>query len=463
MEVLVIQPPAVAPVILDQTRGHVGYVAPPWEVSCLLSYLRQRTRHTGRIFDARIRSRWEDDLAINVTTKKPATIAAVHCGIHDLDAAKRVVTVLRRARAELPIVGFGELPTLNPSSFRAMSGMEYGIAGDPEPTLRQLLDNFHIAFRRQRIAGLIQDSNDIAAPLWVGDLKTLAMPDWADVSLPHYDTPAYPSGSRADICMSRGAGELPVGALERPDGAPLRFGPMDRCVDMLQECTHLGVSETHFADPPDIWNADRLDEWLSRLARIQNAQDWSLRLLALPLGESFRSRLVDQRCRRIELLVPSGDPDIAARLDYETPDPQAMLEMSQWFQKLGVQLDYVFWIGGEEEPRGEASRILKFVRRLRYVSFALEARPDVPPAEPRLADIARDVRRRVALSPGRRLAGFFKRIRSYHLNIDEEHRDLVIRPRGPPQAITGETDFHSLEKRDTDTPNDWKDGKGRTK
>jgi hypothetical protein len=456
MEVLVIQPPASPAVVLDQTGGRVSHIAPPWHATCMLSYLRQRTRHTGRIFDARVRPRWADDLPVNLATKLPVNIVAVYCGIHDVEAAKKIVMIVRRAQPELPVVVFGEAPTMNPSSFRAMIGADFGIAGDPEPTLRQLLDNFHLASRRQRISGLAQDGSDQVLPFWAVDLKTLALPNWADVSLPYYDSPAYPGGGRANVCMSRGADAHPVGALERSDGAPLRISTLDRCIEILQDCSHIGIMETFFADPPDVWDSNRLVEWLARLARINNSQDWSLRLLALPVGESFRKRLVDQSCRRIELLVPSCDPGIAARFGYELPDPREMNAMTRWFQDQGTAIDFVFWVGGPDEPRGEASRINGFMRQFRNISFALVARPDISPAEPRLPDIARDVRRRMALSPMRRIANIYQRIKQYSATIDDEHREFVVKPRALPQSITGETNFQSLEKKEEEVSNDWK-------
>lgn len=449
MDVLIIQPPAPGPVLLDQTGGRVQHVSPPWQAHCLLSYLRQRTRHTGRVFDARVRRRWEHDLAGRLAEDPRPGLAAIVCGRHELIGIKTVVALLRRHCPDLPLVGIGELPTREPGHFLELTGMEYGILGDPEPTLRHLLDNFTIPFRRQRIAGLLQDGVTAAAPLWVADLKTLALPAWSDVSLGAYDSPAYPAGTRIDLCLSRGAGPHPIDALARPEGAPLRTGALDQLSDALQDCAHLGILDVHFADPPDFWDAGRLEAWLDRLERVRNTQDWSLRLLALPLGANFRARLAEQHCRRIELLVPSCHPVEAARLGYELPDPRDLLDMTAWFAEHGVQLDLVFWVGGPDEPRGEARRIMRFIRSLRFPPFALEARPDVPAYESRLADIARDVRRRIALSPGRRLRSLFTRIRSIRVTVDVEHRDLITRQRPSAQTRDGERKLQPLE---TDLP-----------
>lgn len=429
MEALIIQPPSPNPVLLDQAGGRVAHLTPPWEAMCLLSFLRQRTRHRARLLDTRVRRRWEDDLAADLAASTATDLVAIACGLHDLHPARRVAEAVRRSRPDVTMVGFGDLPTLNPAGFRDGTGIPIAIMGDPEPTLRHLLDNRASASRRQRIAAVDQEGLEGAVALWVNDLKTLALPAWSDISLSRYDSAAHPGGARVDLRLSRGAGPHPVDALTRPVGAPLRIGPMDQYAEALQACAHLGILGVHFADPPDVWDSGRLDEWLERLARLHNAQEWSLRLMALPLGESFRSRLVEQRCRRLELLVPSCHPEIAARLGYEQPDARAMQEMLAWCRQSNIQADFVFWVGGRDEPRGEARRINRFVRAMRFPPMALERRPDTPPDDQRLARVVRDVRRRVALSPARRIRDWLVRIKALRVSIDEEHRNLIIRPR----------------------------------
>jgi hypothetical protein len=455
MQVLIIQPPTPSAVLLDQAGGRVAHISPPWPAACLLSFLRQRTRHTGRIFDARIRARWEQDLANNIATRDPVHLVAIHCRQHDADAIRAVVGAVRRISPELPIAGFGDIPTMEPSTFRQNFGMDYGIVGDPEPTLRHLLDNFVIAFRRQRIPALVQEGGDIATPLWVSDLKTLALPIWGDTSLSSYESPAFPGGTRVDFCISRGSGKTPIEEIARPGKAPLRIGPLDSYAEELQRSTHIGILEMHFADPPEVWDGGRLAGWLDRLERMQNAQDWSLRLLAMPIGHAFRERLVQQRCRRIEMLVPSTSSDLAARFGYEIPDHREMREMIDWFQRQNVTIDLIFWIGDPDEPR-EARRIFRFIKALRFCPFALETRPDLPARDPHALDIARDVRRRIALSPGRRIRNFFARAKNLRVTIDIEHRDLIARHRPAAQTHDGDEHFQSLEKSAPQTSNHWK-------
>lgn len=427
MEVLIIQPPTKTVVAFDQTDLRASHIAPPWDAMCLLGYLHGRSRHTGRIFDARKHVRWEAELERNLTTKTPAIeIAAIQCGRHDLSAVQNVVATLRRLQPGLPLVGFGELPTLSPTSFRTETGMDYGIVGDPEPVMRQLLDNFALPFRRKRIAGLLQEDSDAATPIWSGDLRTLACPDWNDVtSWAWYEGPCYPGGLRADVALTRGATAHPIDALLRPGGAPLRIWPFEQIAAALQECAHIGMLEVHFTDPPHVWDEGRLDAWLTRLTNLQNAQDWSLRLLAMPLDIDMRQRLVEQRCRRVELLIPSCDPRQAAHNGYEIPDHAQLTEMIRWFHSRDVLVDLIFWIGNPDEPRGEARRILDFLRNQRYGPFALEIHPRITAEEPRVASIVRSIRLGLTLSPIRRLRKLLSHFRQLRVTIDQEHREII--------------------------------------
>jgi hypothetical protein len=403
-----------------------------------------------------VRRNWRDELASFLAANETLDLAVIQCGYHDEKAVSAVVETLKRRRPGLAIAGFGALPTLAPSNFRSRFGMDFGIIGDPEPTLRHLLDNYEVAFRRQRIPSLVQEGVDVAAPLWVADLKTLAMPAWNDVSFVDYDSGAYPGGSRVDVRMSRGSGGHPINTLIPTAGAPQCVSPMDRMADMLQDSVHQGITEVRFFDPPDVWDGDVLDEWLSRLERVKNVQDWSLRLLALPLTESFRLRLVQQRCRRIEMLVPSCNADIAAFFRYDPPGASELIETFEWFKEHGVLVDLVFWSGGPEEPRGESRRINRFIRALHYPAIAIESRPDVPPDNPRMLSTSRSVNRRFNLSAGRKIRSLFSRIKNVRITIDNEQRELIVKPRGIPQAITGETSFHSLETNAGGDSSDWK-------
>lgn len=455
MEVLVIQPPSLHAVALDQAGGRASHIAPPWEPLCLLSFLRQRTRHTGRVFDARVRKDWRADLARNIATNEPAHLAVIHCGHHDGAAVREVVEALRPLQPGLALAAFGALPTSDPAGFRARHGVHFAIVGDPEPTLRHLLDNFSVAFRRQRIPALVQDGVEAAAPVWA-DLKSLALPDWRDVSFSYYESRAHPDGNRVDMRLSRGSGSHPMDTLVPDGGAPLRIGAMDRMAEAFQECAHLGISEVRFTDSPDVWDGDVLDDWLARLERVNNVQPWSLRLLAMPLSDSFRHRLAQQHCHRIEMLVPSCYADLAAHFRYDPPGADDLLETLHWFRQQRVDVDLVFWAGGANEPRGEARRITRFVGALRFPDFSIEARPDVAPDAPHVAAIARSAGRRVSLSPARKIRRLFSSIKNIRVTIDQEQRELIVKPRGVPQSITGVTDFHALETSEGQNSNDWK-------
>ena len=223
MEVLIIQPPTPALTAFDQTGGRASHISPPWNALCLLGFLRGRTRHSGRLFDARHRAHWQDELADALVIPRPIEAAVIACDLRDETAVREVVNLLRKTFPQMPLIGFGESPTFSPQKFTAATGADYGLCGDPEPILRQLLDNIHVPFRRQRIASLVHAGSNGTSPLWTADLKTLALPNLADANFSAYETETYPHGLRFDMQVSRGCSENPVDALLRPGNAPLRL------------------------------------------------------------------------------------------------------------------------------------------------------------------------------------------------------------------------------------------------
>ena len=77
--------------------------------------------------------------------------------------------------------------------------------GDPEPTVRNLLDNVPDEFRRRRIPGLLfGDGPGEPVAQWVTDLRTLALPSWASVPWSTYESPGFRGGLCVELCLSRG-------------------------------------------------------------------------------------------------------------------------------------------------------------------------------------------------------------------------------------------------------------------
>lgn len=429
MHVVVLQPPVPSPVLLDQAEGRLAHLAPPWDALALLGFLAARTRHGGSLFDARLRTGWREDLAERLVRADAADLVLLHIVRGGEESAREAAALIRSTKPHLPVVLFGSAIRGDPRALRERIGATGTLAGDPEPTVRSLLDNFDDDFRRRRIPGLcFEDGPDRAVPQFVPDLRTLALPAWASVPWSTYESPGFRGGLCAELALSRGFSGDPVDAADRATDAPLRIWPMDRLVDALQECAHLGMTEVRFLDPPGVWNVDRLQEWLFRLGRIRNAQDWSLRLLPEPVDEVLLARLIGHRCRRIEWLVPTTDPARLADLQFDI-DWKGAAATRRWLHAQGVQVDLVFRLGDPAEPAGEAARVLRLLKTLGGGAFGLELHPEARSDgrhRAAAAATAREIRRRLTLNPAHRLLTLARRLRHWRAAGDEERRAPLV-------------------------------------
>lgn len=429
MHVMVLQSPVASPVLLDQADGRLAHRPPPWDTLALLGFLSGRTRHSGYLFDARLRREWREDLSDRLARPDAADLALLHVVPGGETGAGEAAALIRANNPNLPIVIFGGAVRPSPLALMNRIGATGAIVGDPEPTVRNLLDNFHDEFRRRRIPGLLfEDGPGEPVAQWVGDLRNLALPAWASVPWSTYASPGFRGGLCVELSLSRGFSGDPVDRADRAVDSPLRIWPMDRLVDGLQECAHLGMTEVRFLDPPGVWNADRLEEWLQRLGRIRNAQDWSLRLMPEPVHEDLLARMIGHRCRRIEWLVPTTDPARLAALGFEV-DWEGAAAARHWLHSQGVQVDLVFRIGDPAELAGETGRVLTLLKTLGVGAFGLELHPAARSDDAQRAvalQTAREIKRRLSLSPGHRLVALTRRLRHWKSANDEERREPVL-------------------------------------
>ena len=432
MHIVVLQPPVAAPVLLDQAEGRLAHRAPPWDALALLGYLGGRSRHTGYLFDARLRREWREDLVERLKRRDAADLVLIHLARGGEDGAREAIAAAREAGPERPILLFGDAVTEAAESPARRLEVDAAVVGDPEPVVRALLDNYEDEFRRSRVSGVwMREAPTRPAAQWVSDLRMLSLPTWSSVPWSTYESPGYPGGLCIELALSRGFSGDPIDRADRLTAAPLRIWPMDRLVDALQECAHLGAREVRFLDPPGVWNAERLEEWLRRLGRIRNAQDWSLRLLPEPLHEDLLARVIGQRCRRIEWLVPSTDDGRLRSLGFE-PDWKGAAASRRWLRTQGVQVDLIFRTGDPDEPPGEAARMHALLRDLGAGAFGIELHPAArsnPVLREGAERTAREVKRRIALSPGHRLLALARRVRNWRSAYDRERRQPVLEKR----------------------------------
>ncbi|MFH0953992.1 MAG: hypothetical protein V1873_06650 [Verrucomicrobiota bacterium] len=376
---LLIQPPdppqAVAP--FEPPPGDSQLLAPAWELLCLRSYLYERTRHLCSVVDCRFHADLEKELTEAVEGVPDLGVAAVNASTIGLGQAAAVIEIMKRRFPDVKVAVFGQHPSQFPEHAAAMPWVDFALAGDPEPILRNLLDYQDVEQRLRRVPGLVMAGHEAGEAYWLPDLRGLALPDWQGVFWG-----AYRVGLKADVCraqarLSRGHPRSPA---DRASGGlyePLRLWPMERLAAALQKAPAQGVTEVLLVDPPGVWTPQRLNEWCRTLDYLQNIQPWGLQLLPTLLNQDTMEYLRTSLCCRVEFVFPSCDPAVLKRYGCIVAPHDLGVTMGR-LEELGLRVHSRFWIGGPEEGEGEDRRVAQTIRSLGFRSFSLHAFPCLP-------------------------------------------------------------------------------------
>jgi hypothetical protein len=376
LSIFLVQPPdSPAPArVLDATRGDSVVFSPAWDLLCLKAFLDGRTRHTAHIVDCRLMGDLPADLPARIAELGGGGVLAVRTTTPGLGEAMAVVEITKRAFPGMTVVLFGQHPTQFPAFAGRAPHVDFALCGDPEPILRNLLDNLDVESRLRKTPGLVCRGDERCAPYWLGDLRGLSLPEWAEVFWPAYQEPTPRRGSRAEARLSRGHTGREADRASGSADEPLRAWPEERMAACLQKCRAAGVVEVCFADPPGFWTDERLRAWCLALERERNTQPWSFRTLPRDWSGDLLDRLHDAACRRIEILLPSCDPDLLGRYGC-APDLRRAGESARRVHEAGIECQTRFWIGGPEEREGEADRAVRALKMTGFQAFSMQPFP----------------------------------------------------------------------------------------
>jgi hypothetical protein len=379
-------PPAAARV-LDASRGDSVVFAPAWDILCLKAFVDSRTRHSCHLIDCRLMGDLPSELPARIRDLGGSGVLVVRTTTLGLGEAMAVVDITKRAYPGMTVVLYGQHPSQFPSLAARAPRVDFALCGDPEPILRNLLDNLGADSRLRKAPGLIRAGEAACEPYWLPDLKSLSLPEWTEVFWPAYDEPAPRRGSRAEVRLSRGHTRL---AEDRASGAcyePLREWPMPRAAASLQKCRAAGVVEVCLADPPGFWTTGRLREWCRVLERERNTQPWSFCSLPREWSDDLLDLLRYTGCRRIEILVPSCRPELLEKYGCDF-DLRRLGDLAVRVQSADLECQTRCWVGGPEEREGERDRIVRLLKMTGFRPFSLHPFPFCIDA-PLYAELAR--------------------------------------------------------------------------
>ncbi|MFH0907673.1 MAG: hypothetical protein V1929_02795 [bacterium] len=476
MNIILVQPPdPVMPVVpLDSTYGDAVRFVPPWSLLCLRSYLLNKTKHRCDLVDCRLFSDIESNYLETLRAVPEPRLVVVNTPSLSLGQAVAVAEMTKANFPATPVVLCGQHPSKFPDRLGSIPHVDYAIAGDPEPVLKNLINFIDTDARLSRVQGLIKTGMFASGPSWLTDLRGLALPDWQGVFWPAYKAGPRQTGWRAKVRVSRGHTGQPADRAFRHAGEPLRIWPLDRIAACMQRCAHQGVVEVFVDDPPGVWTPDRLRAWCMALRDERNTQAWAFQTLPAAFSVETATLLYSAGCRRMEILFPSSDADILRRYGCDL-HLHRIAAAVRALHSAGIQVKACFWLGGPEEGPGEVSRVVRILRRLGFCHFSLKAFPfafdapiyeDMPlneskpqidtwlswarhpwteerpiplwggkAAQAQISQSIEDIERAIARSPQRRLRRMINTIRSRNWILEMENMALgLFMPQDKPKG-----------------------------
>ncbi len=378
MNVLLIQPPDSPPAVasLEPPPGDSRLFSYPWNLLCLRSYLLEHTRHLCTLVDCRFFANLEVELIQAVESAPGASVAVVNTTSLGLGQTAAVLDILKREYPDIRTVVCGQHPSQFPEHVGTMPRVDFGLAGDAESILRNLLDYIDVEQRLRRIPGLILPGERAPKAYWLPDLRSLSLPDWKGIFWKGYGVGSNHSTVRVLARLSRGHTHCPSDRASGDAHEPLRFWPIDRMAAALQRCGHLGVTEVMISDPAGIWTTDRLSHWCSALDAVRNVQPWSLQLLPTHLSEDAVYSLQRTLCTRVEFLYPSCDPAVLRHYGCVI-SPRELSQTIDLLRGSNIRVHTRFWMAGPEERPGERERVVRTIRSLDFCNYSLHPFPFV--------------------------------------------------------------------------------------
>lgn len=343
---------------------------------CLQAFLQKHTRHLCHFIDCRLMEDLEDGIVSQIQRCAPPRIVVMNAQLLALGQIGAVLEIVKRHFPAIRTVLFGEFPSAFPEHVQQIPRVDFALAGDPEPILRNLLDYVDVEQRLRRTPGLIIGREHKSSPYWLPKLHSLAVPEWDTYFWHAYNAQAAGRSCRAAIRLTRGHDRTPNNRACGEMDQPLRQWPLEAMAKFLSRCSHTEIKEVLITDAPSFWTESVLADWVQHLLRIRNAQPWAFAMHPRVVSDELIRDLRETQCKRIDFIFPTCDRDRLHTYGIHV-DWRSFSEMSQQMQAYGIQVNPRFYIGGPEEGPGEARRVAGLIHRLRFCDYRIEPYPYV--------------------------------------------------------------------------------------
>jgi hypothetical protein len=361
---------AVAPI--DAAGGDTLRFSPSWELMCLQAFILDRTGHTCTLID--IRTFESMSHALNKLNNPPDPrsdgIVVIFTTTHHLGPVGSIIEYVDRNFPDLLIVLCGPFVNSFPDALRLIPNVDFGLCGDPENILRNLLDFIDIEHRLNLVPGLILPNQPAKQPHWLSNLQALSLPEWYRINWNLYQSTDVLHLLRAEARLSRGNSGTPGDIACSSPGEPVRHWSFPAMAQSFQKCAGQGIYEIYLNDPPGFWTDAHISEWCRQLLVFRNTQPWAIQLIPRTLPDGILNSLAENSCHRIEFIIPTCDESRKSDFGITISDHEFLALLEQLAAR-NIRAELIYWVHGPGENINEAERVLRHLTTLHYPKFAV--------------------------------------------------------------------------------------------
>jgi len=363
--------PTVTPI--DGSGGDSVRFSPAWDLLCLHAFILGRTGHTCDLIDVRLYESTSSALSKLTDRSNPGSngLALIYTTVNNLGPAVNVVEFIRNNFPDVTVVIFGPYVSSFPDTLNLIPNIHYGLSGDPEIILRNLLDFTDIEHRLKLTPGLIiPGQTKTNTPHWASNLNGLSLPEWNKIRWSTYHSDIHSYGARVEARLSRGHTDQIIDVVYSLPNEPLRVWPLNLMAQLLQKCPRQGISEVFFSDPPGFWTPERVLEWCRQLALVRNTQAWAFQILPRLMSDEEIIELSSQGCKRIEFIIPSCNTERRREFGIVISNDE-LNELMTRLSNNKIKPQLIYWIQGPDENADEAENILRNINALHVPQFSI--------------------------------------------------------------------------------------------
>lgn len=330
-----------------------------------------------------------DNLSIEETKGKLADFNPDILGVSVLANAYRkaafiVCEIAKQINSEMVTVIGGVFATTRPESALSCSYVDYGIMGEGEYVLPELIKFIFCERADPPSEGVILRTKEglSVSPqrTYIRDLDILPLPDYSLIDYSKYsmhfrksvEAPrALPYGK---IITSRGC---PIGCVfcqvENISGKQTRFKSPSRVIEEIHFLIeNYGIKAIEFEDDNFLGKVSRA----KKLFRLMIEKDWDLIWNAMNvsvffLDEEMLDLMKGAKCQYLSMAIESGSPRVLKEIVHKPVKLDHARKMADYARKLGIDTTALFVIGFPGEKWYEIRETIKFAENIGtdYVKF----------------------------------------------------------------------------------------------